>query len=180
MGFFLAPAECCNIQLQPKGSLGPKVILPDKQKNRRMDRPTTGLRDLDLVASHVLLFMKFLLSSPSEARAFNVLRRYHTRPLRFSLEPENVLITKIEINTSGNFFLGVFHYGTSKRPTNGSKTQKLPKNDQIIIPTWRTSHKRTHTYLHNFPIICPPSEIHGLTIFDCQVPTIVLVYVNNF
>ena len=28
-----APAEGCSLQLQPKGPLGPKVILPDKRLN---------------------------------------------------------------------------------------------------------------------------------------------------
>ena len=35
-GFFLAPAEFCSLWLQREGSLGSKVILLDKQADRRM------------------------------------------------------------------------------------------------------------------------------------------------
>ena len=43
-----------------------------------------------------------------EARAFNELREYHTRPSRFNWDTEK------------------------------------PKNDQIVIPTWRRSYIRTN------------------------------------
>ena len=50
-GFFLAPAEGCSLQLQQKGLLGPKVILPDG----RTDGRTTDLRELDCTVENLLI-----------------------------------------------------------------------------------------------------------------------------
>ena len=92
------------------------------------------------------------LSSRCEARAFNELRRYHTRHSWFNWGPKNVHFGKthfkdlnIDASPPGNFFFNtffvwLFSYCTLKYPKKRFKLQNTGKNDQIVIST---SHIRT-------------------------------------
>ena len=102
-----------------------------------------------LKTRNIWLFFLFYFSSPRKARAFNELRRYHTRPRWFNCGPENVHFGKthlknLNINAKILFIFCVFDYCTLKRPKKWSKVQKTPKNDKIIIPTFCRYYIRTN------------------------------------
>ena len=93
------------------------------------------------------------LSSPRGAWAFDVLKRYHTRPLQFNWGPKNVHFGKPILGTQIlmiGFFLWKFKELSGATFlcfaffTTVPKVQKTPKNYQIVIPSWRTSYIKTN------------------------------------
>ena len=92
---------------------------------------------------NVETYDQFLLS-PRGAWAFDELRRYHTRPLRFNCGSVNVhfektqarvlfLLENLKNYQAQLFICCVFHYSTKKWPKKRSEVQKTPKNDLILL-----------------------------------------------
>ena len=98
------------------------------------------------------------LSSPRGAWAFDELRTFHTRPSQFNWGPKNLhfgrrhfmdLYSTAQFKKKENlknyqaqplYVLAFFTAVPKNSPKNGqNKVKKVPKNDQIVSPTWRRS-----------------------------------------